>query len=212
MSPLTMVARWWDEQLVPRVTDRVLAAGRIHELRARACAGLAGEVVEVGFGSGLNARHYPAAVERVLAVEPSEVAWQLAERRHLHETGTPVVRAGLDGEALDLPDASVDQALSTFTLCTIPHPAAAVAELRRVLRRGGSFHFLEHGLAPDPRVVRWQHRLTPVQRRLAGGCHLNRPIAAVIEDGGLAVEELDRFYVGWPRSAASVYLGRAVKR
>lgn len=211
-SPASAVSRWWEEQVVPRVTDRVLATGEVHKLRARVCAGLAGEVVEIGFGSGLNARHYPAAVERVLAVEPSDVAWELAERRHLAETGIPVVRAGLDGEAIGLPDASVDSALSTFSLCTIPHPTAAVAELRRVLRPGGSFHFLEHGLASDQRVVRWQNRLTPVQRRLAGGCHLNRPITNVIEEGGLAVEELDRFYVAWPKSAGSVYLGRAFKR
>jgi ubiquinone/menaquinone biosynthesis C-methylase UbiE len=206
---------WWSEQVVPRAIDLLLGTGEVHEQRARVCEGLFGEVLEIGFGSGLNAEHYPAGVERVLGVEPSDVAWHLAERKHLKAGGPPVVRAGLDGEALELAGASVDSALSTFTLCTIPHPASALSEVRRVLRPGGSFHFLEHGLSPDPGVARWQHRLTPFQRRMFAGCHLDRPIADTIEDSGLAVAELETFYLRAPIPATKVvghlYVGRAVR-
>ena len=159
--------RWWNEQVVPRVTDLLLGAGEIHKLRERVCTGLEGEVLEIGFGSGLNVEHYPPAVDRVAAVEPSDVAWHIAETKHSGGGRPPVVRAGLDGQELALADGSMDAALSTFTLCTIPQVEVALAEVARVLRPGGAFHFLEHGLAPDPGVARWQHRLTPVQRRLA---------------------------------------------
>jgi ubiquinone/menaquinone biosynthesis C-methylase UbiE len=204
--------RWWNEQVVPRVTDRILGAGEIHKLRARVCSGLEGEVLEIGFGSGLNVEHYPPAVDRVAAVEPSDVAWNIAQSKHMGGGRPPVVRAGLDGQALSLDDASMDAALSTFTLCTIPHLEVALREVARVLRPGGQFHFLEHGLAPDPGVARWQHRLTPVQRRLAAGCHLDRPIAEVVEGSGLVVEDLDTFYLPGVKVFGRIYLGRAVKR
>lgn len=207
--------RWWDEQVVPRAVELLLGGGEIHKLRSRVCSGLEGEVLEIGFGSGLNAEHYPAGVSRVLAVEPSDVAWHIAERKHLGAGGPPVVRVGLDGESLELPDDSVDAGLSTFTLCTIPHLDVALKEMMRVLRPGAGFHFAEHGLAPDPGVARWQHLLTPVQRVVGGGCHLDRPIAAAVEASGLVIEDLDTFYLSGPvpglRVVGHVYLGRAVK-
>jgi ubiquinone/menaquinone biosynthesis C-methylase UbiE len=206
--------RWWNDQVVPRVTDRLLGVGEIHKLRERVCSGLAGEVVEIGFGSGLNDEHYPRAVTRVLAVEPSDVAWHLAQAKHMGDGRPPVVRAGLDGQSLALEDASVDAALSTFTLCTIPHVDVALREVARVLKPAGELHFLEHGLAADPGVARWQHRLTPIQRRLAAGCHLDRPIADIVRGSGLEVEDLETFYL--PRLPGAkvfgqIYLGRAVK-
>jgi ubiquinone/menaquinone biosynthesis C-methylase UbiE len=204
--------RWWNEQVVPRVTDRVLGVGEIHKLRARVCEGLDGEVLEIGFGSGLNVEHYPPAVERVEAVEPSDVAWHIAQAKHMGTGRPPVVRAGLDGQALSLTEASMDSALSTFTLCTIPHLDVALAEVARVLRPGGVFHFLEHGLAPDPGVARWQRRLTPIQRRLAAGCHLDRPIEKAVEASGLVVEDLETFYLPGVKVFGRIYLGRAVRR
>ncbi len=207
---------WWSEQVVPRATDVLLGAGEIHRLRQRVCAGLEGEVLEIGFGSGLNVEHYPAAVTKVFAVEPSDVAWRIAAEKHRGDGRPPVVRAGLDGQALDLPDASVDGAVSAFTLCTVPHHDLALREVRRVLRPGGSLHFLEHGLAPDPAVARWQHRLTPLQRRVAAGCRLDRSIADAVEESGLVVEDLETFYLPGAVSVAKVagylYLGRAVRR
>ena len=203
--------RWWDEQVVPRATDLLLNAGEIHKLRKRTCEGLTGHVLEIGFGSGLNAQHYPAAVDRVSAVDPSSVAWDLALHKHLAGIGARVVRAGLDGESIDLPDGSVDSALSTFSLCTIPHVDAALREVARVLRSGGTFHFLEHGLAPDPRVATWQGRLTPIQRRVGAGCRLDRPIADLVAASGLDISEMERFYLSGPKVLGHVYLGRAVR-
>jgi ubiquinone/menaquinone biosynthesis C-methylase UbiE len=208
--------RWWNEQLVPRATDLLLGAGEIHKLRERVCQGLEGDVLEIGFGSGLNVEHLPPAVDRLFAVEPSDVAWHIAEHKHMGAGRPRVVRAGLDGQELDLADASMDSALSTFTLCTIPHLDVALKEVHRVLRKGGELHFLEHGLAPDPGVAKWQHRLTPVQRRLAAGCHLDRPIADAVEGSGLVIEDLDTFYLTGAipgiKVAGHLYLGRAVRR
>ena len=201
---------WWTDQALPHVTDRLLGARDIHRLRERVCAGLHGEVVEIGFGSGLDVGHYPPAVTRVAAVEPSDVAWGLAAPR-VAASPVAVDRAGPDGARLDLADASFDSALSTFTLCTVPGVESALTEIRRVLRPGGALHFLEHGLAPDPAVVRWQRRLQPLQLRVGGGCHLDRPIADLVRGSGLEIEWLDTFYAGRPRAYAHVYLGRAVR-
>jgi ubiquinone/menaquinone biosynthesis C-methylase UbiE len=127
------------------------------------------------FGSSLNVPYYPAAVKRVTAVEPAAVGWKLAAER-LRQTSIPVQRAGVDAATLPFPDDSFDAALSTWTMCTIPDIAAALGELRCVLKPGGTLHFVEHGLAADERVQRWQHRIEPVQKRLFGSCHLTRPI------------------------------------
>ena len=200
---------WWTEQVVPRVVDRSCAVPPLQAERAALCAGLAGEVVEIGFGSGLNVPHYPAAVTRVAAVEPSDVAWRLAQGR-LRDSPVPVERAGLDGQVLPFPDASFDAALTTFTLCTVPDGAAALRELRRVLRPGGELRFLEHGRSPDDGVRRWQRRLTPVQRRVAGGCRLDVPVDELVRAAGLEVRELaTRYAPGAPRPFAHLYVGVA---
>jgi ubiquinone/menaquinone biosynthesis C-methylase UbiE len=161
--------------------------------RQRVCSGLAGEVVEIGFGSGLNVPFYPSAVTRVAAVEPADVGWKLAAKR-LRDAAVPVERAGLDGQSLPFPDDSFDAALSTWTMCTIPDIGAALRELRRVLKPGGTLHFVEHGLAPDERVQVWQHRLEPIQKRLFGGCHLTRQIVPLLTGAGFEIREVDRYY------------------
>jgi ubiquinone/menaquinone biosynthesis C-methylase UbiE len=160
--------------------------------------GLHGEVVEIGFGSGLNVPSYPEAVSTVYAVEPSLVARELAAER-IVESPVDVRLVGLDGQSLPLGDASVDAALSTFTLCTIPDVERALREVRRVLKPGGTFHFLEHGLSPDPAVEKWQHRLDGVQQKVAGGCHLDRPIDELIRDAGLEVTRLDHDELAGPK-------------
>jgi len=167
------------------------------ELRREVCEGLAGRVLEIGFGSGLNIAAYPAAVTAVDAVEPSDLAWEMSADRRAR-SGVPVERVGLDGERLDAADASYDAALSTFTLCTIPDVASALAEVRRVLRPGGVLHVLEHGLAPEPKVAAWQRRLNGLQGRIGGGCHLNRDAPALMVDAGLTVERLDQAYLPGP--------------
>lgn len=200
----------WAEQVVPRVVRSALGAARHDEVRARVCSALSGEVVEIGFGSGLNVPHYPPAVTRVVAVEPSDVAWRLSAPAR-EASPVPVARAGLDGQHLPFPDDAFDSALSTWTLCTIPDPVAALRELRRVLRPGGRLHLVEHGAAPDPAVLRRQRRWDPVQRRLVDGCHVSRPVDELLEQAGLPGDGLRRYYApGEPKVLGSLYEGRTV--
>ena len=200
---------WWTERVVPGLVDRALKGREIGELRAQACAGLDGTVLELGFGGGLNLRHLPATVTRVDAVEPSDRGWALSERRRARHD-VAVHRVGLDGQRLDAADASYDHVLCTFTLCTIPDPALALGEVRRVLRPGGTFAFLEHGLAPTETVARWQRRLEPAQRRIAGGCHLTRDIAALVADCGLVAGPVRAEYLPGPHTPWTFgYLGWA---
>lgn len=202
----------YDEQLLPRIINVACGLKSLQPHRQRVCEGLHGRVLEVGFGSGLNIPFYPEGVTAVAAVEPADTGWKLAGKRRAATT-VPVERTGLDGQSLPLPDDSCDVALSTFTLCTIPDVAAALAEIRRVLKPGGTFHFLEHGLAPDESVRRWQHRLEPIQRRIAGGCHLTRPIADLVNGAGFTITDLDVFYEkGAPKPVGAASLGVATAR
>jgi ubiquinone/menaquinone biosynthesis C-methylase UbiE len=196
----------WREHVVPRLTDVLLRTDEVRGHRRRVVTGLRGEVVEIGFGSGLNVPLYPAEVETVYAVDPSTVGRKLARKR-VDSSPVPIRFVGLDGQHLPLDDESVDAALSTFTLCTIPDVTRALQELRRVLRPGGQFHFLEHGLCPEPPTARWQHRLNGLQQRLAGGCNLDRPIDRLVRDAGFQILELrNDWFRGPPPSKPWGYL------
>ena len=198
------------DHVLPRVVDVACGLKTARPLRQRVCEGLEGEVVEIGFGSGLNVPYYPEAVTRVAAVEPADLGWKLAQKR-LRSARVPVERSGLDGQSLPFPDDSFDTALSTWTMCTIPDVGRALAEVRRVLRPGGTLRFVEHGLAPDEGVQRWQHRLEPVQKRLFGGCHLTRRVPDMLTAAGFEIVELDQFYEdSAPKVVGAESLGAAV--
>jgi SAM-dependent methyltransferase len=200
----------YGEQILPRCVNCLCGLKSVHPQRHKVCEGLAGEVVEIGFGSGHNVPFYPPAVTRVAAVEPADVGWRLAAKR-VAASRTTIERAGLDGQSLPFDDDSFDAALSTWTMCTIPEVGNALAELRRVLKPGATLHFVEHGLAPDEEVRRWQHRLEPVQKRVFGGCHLTRPIVDLVTTAGFTIRDLDTYYEdGTPRFLGANSLGTAV--
>ena len=190
--------------------DRVLRTPEVNTRRAKVCQGLHGRVLEIGFGTGLNLRHYPTEVTEIWVVEPSASAMRLAEPRKA-AVSLSVEYLGIDGAQLDLPDGSVDCVLSTYTLCTVPSVEAALSEIHRVLKPDGALHFLEHGRAPTESVRRWQRGLHPVHSRIAGGCHLDRPIDDLITDAGLKIRELETGYGDGPRPFSYLYRGRALR-
>ena len=200
---------FYGTQVLPRIIDVACGMKTADPLRERVCAGLRGDVIEIGFGSGHNVPFYPAAVRSVAAVEPADLGWRLAADRVASSPAT-ITRSGLDGAALPFRDDTFDAAVSTWTLCTIPDAEAALSELRRVLRPGGALHFVEHGLAPDPGVARWQRRLEPIQKRLVGGCHLTREMVPLLEAAGFTLGEVDVFYEeGAPKVLGADTLGVA---
>ena len=201
----------YTKRVLPRLINLACGAESARPNRARVCAELVGEVIEIGFGTGHNVPFYPAAVTRVAAVEPADLAWKLAAER-VAQSNVAVERSGLDGQALPFPDDTFDSALSTWTMCTIPDLEAALLEIRRVLRPGGTLHFLEHGYAPDESVVRWQRRLEPMNKRVFGGCHLTRKISERIEQAGFVMGQVDNYYAkGEPKPFGYTFEGRALK-
>ncbi len=195
--------RFYAERILPVVIDKACASPGFSDARAAVVGSTRGTVLEIGFGSGHNLRHYPAAVERLLAVEPAARAVELARPR-IAQVSFDVDVIGLDGQRLPIDDASVDCVVSTFTLCTIPDVMAALGEVRRVLRIGGTFHVLEHGLADDAGVQRWQHRVNPVQRFVAGGCNTNRHIPDLLAAAGFRCDDLHRWYAGRPKTLTAL--------
>lgn len=198
------------ERILPRLHDRTLDRDSVRRVRDRVCAPLRGTVVEVGFGSGLNVAHYPPAVTRVRAIEPSALARRLAGPR-IAAAAVRIDFDGLDGRQLPLPDASVDCALLMLTLCAIPDQDAAARELHRVLVPGGFVSYAEHGASPDASVARWQHRLDGLNRRVSG-CRLDTPTPAVLRSAGFDLTgEHNGYLAGAPRWSAYLYEGIARK-
>ena len=199
---------FYQRQLQPRLLNATLNVKTTGEIRERVRAGLAGDVLEIGYGSGLNQSFLPAAVSRVSVVDPSAVALELSRERQA-ESPVPVVVVGDDAAQLDVPDDQYDAALSTWTLCAVADPVAVLREIRRVLKPGRELHFVEHGLAPDAKVLRWQRRGNGLNKRISG-CVLDRDIRGLIESSGLSLSALRTYYEpASPKPAGYFYEGRA---
>lgn len=199
----------YGDHLLPWLTHGICALPIFAAQRGLLLPQASGTVLELGFGSGLNLPFYdPQQVDALYALEPAAASLRRAGSR-IAAAPFSVETLATGAEAIPLAAASVDTAVITFTLCTLPDPAAAFAELRRVLRPGGQLLFCEHGLAPEAAVQRWQNRLDPLWTRLAGGCHLNRPIPQLLEQGGFRIDSLNSGYIAPWRPGSYVYRGCA---
>jgi ubiquinone/menaquinone biosynthesis C-methylase UbiE len=202
---------FYESRVFPWLNDRLNADPTLEQIRAEAVSGASGRVVEIGFGSGLNLSHYPRAVQSLVAVEPND-GMHARARPRIAASRFPVEVIQGTAEHLPLADAGFDTAVSTLTLCTVADPARVLSELRRVLRPQGRLLLMEHGLSEDDGVARWQRRLNGVQRILACGCNLNRPIAELVQAHGFRFESIRKFYVPkMPRTHGWVTVGVALK-
>lgn len=184
------MAGFYRRYILPPLLDRAMRDRRIARYRTPLLARSEGRVLEIGFGTGVNLRHYPPSLETLDIVEPDAALNARAAQRIAAQSRAVRVHA-LSAERLPFDSSSFDTVVSTFTLCSIPDVARALQEVHRVLTPGGALLFLEHGLAPDESIARWQRRLTPLQKRIGGGCHLDRPIRPLIEQAGLQIEAGD---------------------
>ncbi len=191
----------WDRFVLPRLIEISMRQPPIMRQRGKVVPKAAGRVLEIGVGSGLNLAFYDRdRLERLWAVEPSrELAPQARQRAK--EIGLPFELLEVGAEAIPLDDGSIDAVVTTYTLCTIPEIARALSEMRRVLRPDGALHFVEHGRAPDPGVARWQRRIEPLWKKIAGGCHLTRDVPSLLAEADFKIETLDSMYLPGPRIA-----------
>jgi len=180
--------------IFPRVLDLAMSSRLLRKPRDRTLAPARGRILEIGFGTGRNLRHYPPTVKRIEAIDPDLDLDRLSMPR-IARAAIEVDFHHLDAAHLPFEEARFDTVVSTFTLCSIPDVVHALGEIRRVLKPGGQFLFLEHGRSPDPALARWQDRLNPAWMPLAGGCHLNRPMRALVEDAGLVLGPLQNYYL-----------------
>lgn len=195
----------------PYLLDLAMSSKVLRKPRQRTLAPASGRILEIGFGTGMNLRHYPPGINRIEAIDP-DVDLDRFSLPRIAASKIGVDFHHLNAEHLPFAAQSFDTVVCTLTLCSIPDVEHALAEVRRVLRRGGQFLFLEHGLSPDPSVARWQHRLTPIQRRLGGGCHLNRDTARLVAAAGLRADRLEHYYLRQvPRFAGYMTEGRATR-
>lgn len=202
---------FYQNRIVPHLVNWAMRNRQLQPYRECVASAATGRVLEVGIGSGLNLAFYPKEVREIVGLEPAHqligMARQAAER-----TGLKVPMIEGSAESIPLASGSIDTVVTTWTLCTIHDPVGALLEMHRVLRPGGQLLFVEHGLAPEEKIRRWQHRVDPVWKRFAGGCHLDRPIRELIEKAGFQIAELDMAYAEGPRLMTFFYRGRAVAK
>ena len=200
--------KFYDRWILPVVLDLAMRQDQLAKYRRDVVASARGRVVEIGIGSGLNFPFYSKEVELVVGIDPSPQLLAKARRR----AAAAGIRALLfqgTATAIPLRDHAVDTVIMTWSLCSIPEPQAALREIRRVLTPNGAFHFVEHGLSPDPAIEKWQHRITPFWRRVAGGCHLDRKMDDLIRSAGFGLIELKTEYAQGPRAMTYMYEGCA---
>lgn len=201
----------YGDVLLPRLCHLAMRNRRLLSYRKRVIGLAEGRVLEIGVGSGLNLPLYGASVHEILALEPAPQLIAMAQR-FAGSSATPVTFMEASAEAIPIEDDSVDTVITTWTLCTIPQVVGALVEIRRVLKPSGRLVFVEHGLAPDKGVRWWQDHLTPAWRRISGGCHLNRPIRNMIQDGGFHIDRLETTYMPGPKPLTFMYEGSALPR
>lgn len=195
----------------PYLLDLAMSSKVLRQPRRRTLAQARGRILEIGFGTGMNLQHYPPSVRRIEAIDPDVDLDRYAAPR-IAASNIEVDFHHLDAAHLPFADETFDTVTCTMTLCSIADVEHALGEVRRVLKTGGRFLFLEHGLSPDAGVARWQRRLTPMQRRLAGGCHLDRPTAQLVGASGMALEGIQNYYLRrTPRFAGYMTEGAATK-
>jgi ubiquinone/menaquinone biosynthesis C-methylase UbiE len=203
---MNLYERW----ILPPILDLIMRQKHLTEYRRAVVAAARGRVLEIGVGSGLNFSLYGKQVELVYGIDPSPRLLTIARRRAA-ASGVPVELIQGSATAIPLADNAVDTVVMTWTLCSIPDPLAALREMRRVLKPNGNLCFVEHGLSPDPGIERWQHRITPAWRRIAGGCHLDRKIDELIRLAGFDLTNLQVEYAPGPRTMSYMYEGCACR-
>lgn len=201
---------FYSKVIFPRLLDWSMSGPEFAQYRHRLLAEVSGEVLEIGFGTGLNLAYYPASVRKITTVDPNRGMGAIAQRR-IAASAIPVESHPLSGENLPFPNRHFDSVVSTWTLCSIPQVEQALREIDRVLKPGGQFFFIEHGLSSEPNVQRWQHRLTPIQKVIADGCHLDRNMRQLVEQQ-FATVTIEEFYAeDFPKVAGYLYQGIATK-
>ncbi|MGO9005767.1 MAG: methyltransferase domain-containing protein [Beijerinckiaceae bacterium] len=199
---------FYQDWVLPSLLDFAMRQDQIAKYRREVVPAAQGRVLEVGIGSGLNLPFYDRGATTIVGLDPSARLLTFARRRAAEVGAEPALMRG-SATAIPLHDASIDTVVMTWTLCSIPDPIAALREIRRVLKPGGSLLFVEHGLSPDPAVERWQSRLTPLWRHIAGGCHLDRKVDDLVRAAGFEINALRTEYAKGPRPMTYMYEGRA---
>ena len=202
---------FYSQILFPRGCDFLMSMPALAKHRKDVLEEVSGNILEIGFGTGLNLAHYPSAIKKITTVDVNAGMNILAQKR-INQSSIEVENLTLNGENLPMGDESFDSVVSTWTMCSIKNIDQAMREIHRVLRPGGRFFFIEHGLSDDKKVQKWQNRLNPLQKMWADGCHMNRKINEIIEKSKIRVEKLDRFYMEKsPKCLGYFYKGSAVK-
>ena len=202
---------FYEDRVLPHLVNLTMRNRRLIPYRERVISAAEGRILEIGVGSGLNLPLYPARAREIVGLEPAPRLLAMS-RRLANQSSLPVTFIEGSAETIPLDDRSIDTVVGTWTLCTIPAVFKALEEIRRVLSPNGQLLFVEHGLAPDDNVRKWQDRLTPAWKRIGGGCHLNRPIPTIVESAGFTITRLQTGYMKGPKPMSFLYEGRATPK